>query len=148
MESIFYHTFWVHSKVMFQSRSTEDVRLMLNKAWWTYLAILNMSHWNCVRTWASFFASNQSQSESEKNDTEEEHCINQEETDEDQRKPKKSKTFQKTWLQDHTRLHYEKEAMFSYFCQKSKKTNPFALAALDFWTRTNRRISTCTSTSN
>ena len=117
---------------MFQSRSTEDVRLMLNKAWWTYLAILNMSHWNRAGTWASFFASNQSQSESEKNDTEEEHCINQEETDEDQRKPKKSKTFQKTWLQDHTRLHYEKEAMSCYFCRKSKKTNPFALAPLMF----------------
>ena len=34
---------------------------------------------------------NESQSESEKDDTEEEQCINQEEADEDQRKPKKSR---------------------------------------------------------
>ena len=54
------------------------------------------------------------------NDTEEEQCINQEETDEDRRKPKKSR--------DHTWLRYEKEAMFCYFCRKSKKTNPFASA--------------------
>ena len=77
-----------------------------------------MSHRKRVRTLESFFAPNQSQSESEKNDTEEEQCINQEETDEDRRKPKKSR--------DHTWLRYEKEAMFCYFCQKSKKTNPFA----------------------
>ena len=31
-------------------------------------------------------------------------------------------------LRDHTWLRYEKEAMFCYFCQKSKKTNPFASA--------------------
>ena len=36
------------------------------------------------------------------------------------RKPKK-------W-RDHTWLRYEKEAMFYYFCWKSKKTNPFASA--------------------
>ena len=36
------------------------------------------------------FASNQSQIELEKNDTENEQCINQEERDEDQGKPKKS----------------------------------------------------------
>ena len=53
------------------------------------------------------FASNQSQIELEKNDTENEQCINQEERDEDQRKPKKSRTFQKTLLRDHTWLHYE-----------------------------------------
>ena len=41
-----------------------------------------MSHQQRVRTLGSFFAPNQSQSESEKNDTEEEQCINQEETDE------------------------------------------------------------------
>ena len=29
---------------------------------------------------------------------------------------------------DHTWLRYEKEAMFCYFCRKSKKTNPFASA--------------------
>ena len=79
-----------------------------------------MSHRKRVRTLGSFFAPNQSQSESEKNDTEEEQCINQEETDEDRRKPKKSR--------DHTWLRYEKEAMFCYFCWKSKKTNPFASA--------------------
>ena len=124
----------------------------------------NMSHQKRVRTLESFFAPNRSQSESEKNDTEEEQCINQEETDEDRRKPKKSPTFLETWLRDHTWLRYEKEAMFCYFCRKSK-TNPFATAegcinfrtstlqqlfstALDVWVRTNRRISTCTSTSN
>ena len=66
MESIFYHTFKVHSKVTFQSRSTEHVRLMLNQAWWTHLAIFNMSHRKRVWTLESFFAPNQSQSESEK----------------------------------------------------------------------------------
>ena len=89
MESMFYRTFKVHSKVTFQSCSTEHVRLMVNQAWWTRLAIVNMSHRKRVRTLESFFAPNQSQSESEKNDTEEEQCINQEETDEDRRKPKK-----------------------------------------------------------
>ena len=71
-----------------------------------------MSHQKHVRTFEHFFTPNQSQSESEKNDTEEEHCIDQEETDEDRRKPKKSRTFQKTWLRDHRWLRYEKEAMF------------------------------------
>ena len=56
----------------------------------------NMSHRKRVRTLESFFAPNRSQSESEKNDTEEEQCIDQEETDEDRRKPKKSPTFLKT----------------------------------------------------
>ena len=79
-----------------------------------------MSHRKRLQTLESFFAPNQSQSESEKNDTEEEQCINQEETDEDRRKPKKSR--------DHKWLCYEKEAMFCYFCRKSKKTNPFASA--------------------
>ena len=55
-----------------------------------HLAIFNMSHRKRVRTLESFLAPNQSQSESEKNDTEEEQCINQEQTDEDRRKPKKS----------------------------------------------------------
>ena len=66
---------------------------MLNQEWWTHLAIFNISHRKRVRTLESFFTPNRSQSESEKNDTEEEECINQEETDEDQRKPKKSPTF-------------------------------------------------------
>ena len=107
----FYRTFKVHSKVTFQSCSTEHVHLMLNQAWWTHPAIFNynMSHRKHVRKLESFFAPNRSQSESEKNDTEEQ-CINQEETDEDRRKPKKSQTFQKTWLRDHTWLRYEKEA--------------------------------------
>ena len=52
-----------------------------------------MSHRKRVRTIESFFAPNRSQSESEKNDTEEEQCINQEETDEDERKPKKITNF-------------------------------------------------------
>ena len=60
-----------------------------NQAWSTRLAIVNMSHRKRVRTLESCFVPNQSQSESEKNDTEEEQCINQEETDEDRRKPKK-----------------------------------------------------------
>ena len=72
--------------------------------------IFNMSHRKGVRTSESFFAPNPSQSESEKNDTEQEQCINQEETEQDWRKPKKSRTFQKTWLRDHTSLRYEKEA--------------------------------------
>ena len=102
VESIFYRTFKVHPKVTFQSRPTEHVHLMLNQAWWMHLAIFNMSHRKRFRTLESFFAPNQSQSESEKHDTEEEQCINQEEMDEDRRKPKKSLTFQKTWLRDHT----------------------------------------------
>ena len=48
--------------------------------------------------------------------------------DEDRKKPKKSRTFQQTWLRDHTWLRYEKEAMFCFFCWKSKKTNPVASA--------------------
>ena len=48
-----------------------------------HLAIFNMSHRKRVRTLESFFALNQSQSESEKHDTEEEQCINQKEMDED-----------------------------------------------------------------
>ena len=72
-----------------------------------------MSHRKRVRTLESFFTSNQSQSESGKNDTEEEQCINQGETDEDRRKPKKSR--------HHTWLRYEKVSgdQFSYFCRKS-----------------------------
>ena len=62
-------------KIAFQSCSTEHVRLMLNQVWWTRLAIVNMSHQKRVRTLGSFFAPNQSKSESEKNDTEEEQCI-------------------------------------------------------------------------
>ena len=100
VESIFYCTFKVHSKVTFQSRSTEHIRLMLNQA-------TTSKTCSNIRT---LFAPNQSQSESEKNDTEEEQCINQEEMDEDRRKLKKSRTFQKTWLRDHTWLRNEKEA--------------------------------------
>ena len=51
----------------------------------------------------------------EKN-TEEEQCINEEETDEAQTK---RRSFQKTWLQDHTLLGYEKEMMLCYFCRKT-----------------------------
>ena len=40
VESTFYRTFKVHSKVTFQSRSTKHERLMLNQAWWMHLAIL------------------------------------------------------------------------------------------------------------
>ena len=58
----------------------------------------NMSHQKHVWRLESFFTPNRSQSESEKNDTVEEQCINQEETN-DQKKPKKSRTFQKTWSQ-------------------------------------------------
>ena len=98
VESIFYHTFKVHSKVTFQACSTEQLHLMLNQAWWTHLAIFNMSHRKRIRTLQSFFTPNRSQSESEKNGTDEEQCINQEET----------------WLRDHTWLRCEKEAMFCY----------------------------------
>ena len=72
--------YWTH---------TFHVLTASNQAWWTRLAIVNMSHRKCVRTLERCFVPNQSKSESEKNDTEEEQCINQEETDEDQRKPKK-----------------------------------------------------------
>lgn len=100
-----------------------------------------MSHRTRVRTLESFFAPNPSQSESTKNGTEEE----QEETEEDRRKPKKSRTFQKTWLRGHTWLRYEKEAMFCYFCRKSKKTNPFASAegCTNFRTSTLQRHKDC-----
>ena len=77
---------------------------------------------------ALIFISNQSQTESEKNDTDDEQSIDQEVMDEDQRKLKISRTFQKTWLRDCTWSRYEKEAMFCYFCWKSRKTNPFAPA--------------------
>ena len=101
-------------------RSTEHVRLMLNQAWWMRLAIINMSHRKRVWTLESFFAPKESQGESEKNDTEEDQCVNQEETDEGRSKLKKSR--------DHTWQRYEKEAMFCYFCWKSKRTNPFTSA--------------------
>ena len=42
-----------------------------------------MSHRKRVRTLENFFAPNRSQSESEESDTEQEQCINQEETDDD-----------------------------------------------------------------
>ena len=93
-------------------RSTEHVRLMLNQAWWMRLAIINMSHRKRVWTLESFFAPNESQGESEKNDTEEDQCVNQEETENREKS------------RDHTWLRYEKEAMFCYFCRKSKRTNP------------------------
>ena len=50
-----------------------------------------MSRQKGVGTIESFFTPNQSQIESEKNDTEEQ-CFSEEETDEDQRKPKNSST--------------------------------------------------------
>ena len=56
-----------------------------------HLAIFNLSHRKRVRTLESFFVPNRSEIESEKNDTEEEQCINQEETYEDRRKPKISR---------------------------------------------------------
>ena len=70
---------------MFQSRSSGHVTYVSCS---TKRGELSMSHWKRVRTIESFFAPNRSQSETEKNDTEEEQCINQEETDEDQRKLK------------------------------------------------------------
>ena len=86
MESTFYGMFKVYSKVTFQSRSTEHVRH--DQAWWMHLAIFNISHQKRVRTLESFFTPNRSQSESEKNDTEEEECINQEEADEEKENEK------------------------------------------------------------
>ena len=82
-----------------------------------------MSHQKHVRTLERFFAPNQSQSESEKNDvTEEEQCIIviRKKRMLGSKEPKKSR--------DHTWLRHEKEAMFCYFCWKSKKTNPFSSA--------------------
>ena len=76
-------------------RSTEHVLLMLNQAWWMRLAIINMSHRKRVWRLESFFAPKESQGESEKNDTEEDQCVNQEETDEGRSKLKKSRDH--TW---------------------------------------------------
>ena len=101
-----------------------------------------MSHPKRVQTLESFVASNRSQSESEKNDIEEEQCINREEMDEDQRKPKRSQTNPENLV---VRSRYEKEAMFCYFCQKFKKTNPFASAegCTNFRTSTLQRHKDC-----
>ena len=41
--------------------------------------------------------------------------------DEDQRKPKKSQTFQKTWLRDHTWLRDEKEVCVYQSIRKELK---------------------------
>ena len=82
-----------------------------------------MSRRKHIRTIDSFFSSNRSQIDQRNKNTEEEQCINEEETDGAQTKPR---SFQKTWLQDHMWLGYDKEAMFCYFCWKSKKTNPLA----------------------
>lgn len=84
---------------------------------------IKVSQWKRICSIDSFFALNGSQTESERKYTEEEQCINEEETDGAQTKPW---SFQKTWFQDHTLSGYEKEAMFCYFCRKSKKTNPLA----------------------
>ena len=61
------------------------------------------------------------------------------------RKNHKKKTFQKTWLRDHTWLRYEKEAMFCHFCRKSNKKNPFASAegCTNFRTSTLHRHKDC-----
>ena len=99
----------------FQSCS-EHVRLMLNQAWWRRLAIVNMLHRKRVRTLENFFAPNQNQCESEKNDTEEVQCINQEETDKDQRKPKKSR--------DHTWLRYERRRCSAIFVGNLRRQTP------------------------
>ena len=80
-----------------------------------------MSHPKHVQTLESFVASNRSQSESEKNDIEEEQCINREEMDEDQRKPKRSQTNPENLV---VRSRYEKEAMFCYFCQNLRRQTP------------------------
>ena len=104
----------------------------------------NMSHQKHVWRLESFFTPNRSQSESEKNDTVEEQCINQEETNEDRKKPKKITNFPENLVTDHTRLRYEKEVMFCYFCQKSK-TNSFASAkgCTNFRTSTLHRHKDC-----
>ena len=116
MESIFYHTFKVLFKVTFQSCSTYvSCSTKRGERAWQSLTC----HIENVRQ--LFHSKPRPEWIREKwYSIKEEQCINQEETDEDWRKPKKS--------QDHTWLHYEKEAMFCYFCWKSKKTNPFASA--------------------
>ena len=78
------------------------------------------THWKRVRTRQSFFASNQSQAESEKNGTEDEQCINKKEKARGSKETQKIMNFQKIWQRDHTWLCNEKEAMFCYFCWKSK----------------------------
>ena len=82
--------FKVHSQVIFLSHTLLNMHVSCSTkhgelTWQLTL----MSHQKGVRTIESFFASNRSQTESE-NDTKDEQCINQEEMDEDQRKPKKS----------------------------------------------------------
>ena len=109
-----------HSKVRFQSRSTEHVRLMLNQAWWMHLAIVNMSHRKCVRTLESFFAPNQSQSESEKMILKKNSVLI---------RKKQMRIEGNRKNHEITRgCATEKEAMCCYFCRKSKKTKPFASA--------------------
>ena len=44
--------------------------------------------------------------------------------DEDRRKPKKSRTFQQTWLRDHTWLRYEKGVMFCFFVGNLRRQTP------------------------
>ena len=111
MESTFYRTFKVHSKVTFQSPSTEHVRLMPNQAWWTCLAIVNMSHRKRVQTLQIKARVKQRKMTQKKNSV----LI--------RTKRMRIKGNRKK-ITDHTWLHYEEEAMFCYFCRKSKKTNP------------------------
>ena len=145
MESVFYHTsvqssFTSDISVTLQWHSTEHVCLMLNQAWWTHLAIFNMSHQKRFRTIESLFASNRSQIESEKNDTEDEQCINQEERDEDQKKRKNHELSRKlTCKITQSCLCYEKEETYCYFWWKSKpfafKTQLFLFVSLSPITR-------------
>ena len=72
-----------------------------------------MSHRKRVRTLESFFTSNQSQSESGKNDTEEEQCINQGETDDRIERNRKNHDITRGCAMKRS------QAMFSYFCRKS-----------------------------
>ena len=113
---------------------------MPNQAWWTHLAIFNLSHQKCFRTIESLFASNRSQIESEKNDTEDEQCINQEERDEDQKKRKNHELSRKlTCKITQSCLRYEKEETYCYFCWKWKlfalKTQVFLFVSLSPITR-------------
>lgn len=59
--------------------------------------------------------------------------------DEGQRKLTKSLSFQKTWLQDHKWLRYEKETMFCYFCE-NLKTVALAEGCTNFRTSTLQEV--------
>ena len=80
-----------------------------------------MSRQKHIRTIDSFFESNRSQIDQRKN-TEEEQCINEEETDGAQTKPR---SFQKTWLRDHTCWAMKRRRCSAIFVGNLRKQTPW-----------------------